>query len=76
MKIYEKYNEKKFKIVCCGDWNRLPNILQKSFIINNLPCFIESTPRKLANRKRSKRVIDYGVSNFNDLIINQIVRKS
>lgn len=77
--IFRKYEEKDYKIVAVGDWNSTPQEVSRQLEKALVNCFTEQVPTKgtriRKSRRRTSRVIDFGISNQTSLIKSQTRRR-
>ena len=77
--IFSKYENKDCQVVAVGDWNSSPEEVMRQLKKANIPIFADNVPSKgtriKKNRRRTKKVIDFGVSSKEGLIISQTRRR-
>lgn len=75
--IFNKYCNKS-DCLLAGDWNETPEVIINKLLKKGVQAYANYAPTKgtrvYQNRKRTKRPIDYGLSNNNQLISSQCTR--
>ena len=75
IEIFNNYKDKNYEIIVVGDWNSTPEEVIRMLGKANVNAFANNVPTKgtriKVNRKRTKRVIDFGISSKDGLIISQ-----
>ena len=77
-KVVDILKTEKSECLLVGDWNETPSVMERKLSKKGIQVYTTGAPirgtRIYRNRKRTKRAIDYGLSNCDRLINSQKVR--